>query len=215
MRSCLLDSAQPLPGEIGPTRPVTFRYKEDSTGTLQYGLIAEEVARGYPEAVTYGADGKVEPAAYHLLPAMLLNEIQKQARENQRKDARIAALQQQLVAQQSQIRGLQREAAQICSLAARLNALEEQARTARPEWLAACGFSNLALKRMHTADRFDGFLQTITTRVSPPRPGAFDISRLARQISRRTLDPQPAVPRTSASSRQRLETDHQALASKG
>jgi hypothetical protein len=30
-------------------RPVTFRYKEDPTGTLQYGLVAEEVAQVYPE----------------------------------------------------------------------------------------------------------------------------------------------------------------------
>jgi hypothetical protein len=117
-------------------RPVTFRYKEDPAGALQYGLLAEEVARVYPELVTYGADGKVEAVAYHLLPAMLLNEMQKQIRENQRKDARIATLQQQLVAQQRQINALQKEAARIDTLTARLSALEEQARTDRAERLA-------------------------------------------------------------------------------
>jgi hypothetical protein len=118
-------------------RPVTFRYKEDPSGTLQYGLVAEEVARVYPELVTYGADGKVETVAYHLLPAMLLNEMQKRVRENQRKDARIVALQVQLFAQQRQINALQRETARIDMLTARLNALEDQARTASPERLAA------------------------------------------------------------------------------
>jgi hypothetical protein len=32
-------------------RPVAFRYKADPTGTQQYGLIAEEVAKVYPELV--------------------------------------------------------------------------------------------------------------------------------------------------------------------
>ena len=125
-------------------RPVTFRYKENPTGALQYGLIAEEVARVYPELVTYGADGKVQAVAYHLLPAMLLNEMQKQVRERQQKDARIAALQRQVVAQQKQmveqqrqISALQKETARIDTLTARLNALHEQARTARPERLVA------------------------------------------------------------------------------
>src|SRR5262249_18389525 len=41
-------------------RPVTFRYKQDAQGPQQYGLIAEEVVKVYPELVTKGADGKVE-----------------------------------------------------------------------------------------------------------------------------------------------------------
>jgi hypothetical protein len=52
---------------------------------------------------------------------MLLNEMQKQVRENQRKDARIAALQQQLV----QINAFQNEAARIEALSVRLSALEQ------------------------------------------------------------------------------------------
>jgi hypothetical protein len=68
---------------------------------------------------------------------MLLNEMQKRVRENQRKDARIVALQVQLFAQQRQINALQRETARIDTLTARLSALERQARTPRPERLAA------------------------------------------------------------------------------
>jgi hypothetical protein len=35
-------------------RPVTFHYKSDPNGELQYGLIAEEVAKVYPDLVTKG-----------------------------------------------------------------------------------------------------------------------------------------------------------------
>jgi hypothetical protein len=34
-------------------RPVTFRYRNDPSGKLQYGLVAEEVARIYPDVVSY------------------------------------------------------------------------------------------------------------------------------------------------------------------
>jgi Chaperone of endosialidase len=34
-------------------RPVVFRYRSDPQGQQQYGLIAEEVARVYPELVDY------------------------------------------------------------------------------------------------------------------------------------------------------------------
>jgi len=61
-------------------RPVTFRYKADTQGVRQYGLIAEEVARVYPELVTRGADGRVEAVQYHELIALLLNEVQHEQR---------------------------------------------------------------------------------------------------------------------------------------
>jgi hypothetical protein len=106
-------------------RPVTFRYKQDPNGAVQYGLVAEEVAQVYPELVTYGDDGKPFSVAYQTLPAMLLNEVQKQVRENRRKDAQIAEL-------RKQVESLQKETAQIDMLSARLSALEQQARTSRP-----------------------------------------------------------------------------------
>ncbi len=37
--------------KLASLRPVTFQLKSDSTGTRQYGLIAEEVAKVYPELV--------------------------------------------------------------------------------------------------------------------------------------------------------------------
>jgi hypothetical protein len=95
-------------------RPVTFHYKKpaaDGSKPLEYGLIAEEVADVYPELVIRGADGQIESVQYAKLPAMLLNEVQKQQRQiqEQRRDAeqqretikkletRLAALEAQLV----------------------------------------------------------------------------------------------------------------------
>ena len=115
-------------------RPVSFRYKQDPEGSVQYGLIAEEVQRLYPELVTSGSDGKVDGVRYDLLPPMLVNEMQKLARE---KDAQIAALRRQVASQQKQIDALKKKDAQIDALAERMNALEQQARLARAEHLVS------------------------------------------------------------------------------
>jgi hypothetical protein len=87
-------------------RPVTFHYKKpnpDTTKPLEYGLIAEEVAGVYPDLVIRGADGQIESVQYAKLPAMLLNELQKehrsveeQAETIKKLEARLAALEAQL-----------------------------------------------------------------------------------------------------------------------
>ena len=69
---------------LAKLRPVTFKYKNDEQGITQYGLVAEEVEKVYPELVTYGSDGKIETVRYSMLTSMLLNEVQKQSRENRR-----------------------------------------------------------------------------------------------------------------------------------
>jgi hypothetical protein len=64
-------------------RPVTYHYKEPATGgskPLEAGLIAEEVAKVYPDLVVYGSDGQLETVQYHKLTPMLLNELQRQQR---------------------------------------------------------------------------------------------------------------------------------------
>jgi hypothetical protein len=71
-------------GGLMRLRPVTFRYTPGTDGSvrpLQYGLIAEEVAEVYPGLVARPADGRIETVMYQYLPAMLLNEYQKQQRE--------------------------------------------------------------------------------------------------------------------------------------
>jgi hypothetical protein len=57
-------------------RPVTFHYKADRRGTLRYGLIAEEVAKVYPELVVRGTGGRIDGVRYDELAPMLLNEVQ-------------------------------------------------------------------------------------------------------------------------------------------
>ena len=76
-------------------RPVTFRYKkanENGSKPLQYGLIGEEVQKIYPELVVYGRDGQVESVQYHQLPALLLNEVQKEHRTIERQQEQIQEL---------------------------------------------------------------------------------------------------------------------------
>jgi hypothetical protein len=103
-------------------RPVTFHYKKpeaDGSKPLEYGLIAEEVAGVYPELVIRGADGQVESVQYAKLPAMLLNELQKQYRHTQDQD-RTA---------DQQARRIQQQDETIKKLEARLAALEAQSST--------------------------------------------------------------------------------------
>ena len=79
--------------ELMKLRPVTFHYKtdQDPAGrTLQYGLIAEEVAAVNPGLVVRSADGQIETVLYQFLPPMLLNESQKQQRTIQAQAAQIA-----------------------------------------------------------------------------------------------------------------------------
>jgi hypothetical protein len=71
--------------------PVAFRYKPelDPTGLVQYGLIAEEVAEVYPNLVASDRDGRPEAVRYHLINALILNEVQKQHRMIEELEARI------------------------------------------------------------------------------------------------------------------------------
>jgi hypothetical protein len=61
-------------------RPVAFEYKPeiDPTGTPQFGLIAEEVARVDPDLVVRDADHQVYSVRYDAVNAMLLDQVQKQ-----------------------------------------------------------------------------------------------------------------------------------------
>ena len=62
-------------------RPVAFHYKMDPNGVRQYGLIAEEVDKVYPELVIRDPSGKIQGVHYEELAPMLLSEVQKQAAE--------------------------------------------------------------------------------------------------------------------------------------
>jgi len=75
-------------------RPVRFHYKKeiDPSGLEQYGLVAEEVAKVYPDLVVYDDKGQPQTVRYHFINAMLLNEVQKQARQIHEQEDRIATL---------------------------------------------------------------------------------------------------------------------------
>jgi hypothetical protein len=80
-------------------RPVTFLYKPEydkGPRTLQYGLIAEEVAEVYPDLVAYEPDGKPYTVKYQYLTTMLLNEAQKQYRRAEA-EAKLNAAQQKKI----------------------------------------------------------------------------------------------------------------------
>jgi len=58
--------------------PVTFQYKDDSTGIPQFGLIAEEVAKANPDLVVRDDNGEIYTVRYEAVNAMLLNEFLKE-----------------------------------------------------------------------------------------------------------------------------------------
>jgi Chaperone of endosialidase len=61
-------------------KPVTFRYNEeiDHSQSLDYGLIAEDVAQVDPNLSVCDRNGKVESVRYTAINAMLLNEFLKE-----------------------------------------------------------------------------------------------------------------------------------------
>jgi hypothetical protein len=71
-------------------KPVTFHYKNDKSGTPQFGLIAEEVAEVKPDLVVRNADGEIYTVRYDAVNAMLLNEFLKEHRKVQELEATVA-----------------------------------------------------------------------------------------------------------------------------
>jgi hypothetical protein len=92
-------------------RPVTFHLRSDPNGPVQYGLVAEEVAKVYPELVIRGEDGRVDGVRYDELAPMMLNEMKLQSQKQQGENLKLAEQNRQLVAQvhelQAAVRALQ------------------------------------------------------------------------------------------------------------
>jgi hypothetical protein len=77
-------------------RPVIFRYKTDTKGTPQFGLIAEEVAKVNPALVLPDKEGKPYTVRYDAVNAMLLNEFLKEHQIVQQQQEEIDALKAEL-----------------------------------------------------------------------------------------------------------------------
>ncbi|MGA2372771.1 MAG: tail fiber domain-containing protein [Candidatus Korobacteraceae bacterium] len=110
-------------------RPVTFLYKPEYANgdrTLQYGLIAEEVAQVYPELVAYDNDGQPYTVRYQYITTMLLNEVQKQYRRAEHQSEIVATQQAQIKAQQQEIESLKQQLQmQNAAVQERLSRLEK------------------------------------------------------------------------------------------
>jgi len=78
--------------KLAQLRPVHFTYKADATRTKHYGLIAEDVAKVYPEMVTHDANGEVVTLDYQALIPLLVKQVQMQQADNARMQAEIAEL---------------------------------------------------------------------------------------------------------------------------
>jgi len=80
--------------DILTLQPVTFRYKKDvdPTGTAQFGLVAEDVAKVNPDLVVRDKEGKPYSVRYDQVNAMLLNEFLKERKKVEDQQETIAQL---------------------------------------------------------------------------------------------------------------------------
>jgi len=112
-------------------KPVTFHYKSDSTGTPQFGLIAEEVARVNPDLVVRDDDGEIYTVRYDAVNAMLLNEflkehckVEEQSRKIQEQEATITELKSTVAQQNKDMKvfaaNLKEQASQIQKVSAQV-----------------------------------------------------------------------------------------------
>ena len=93
-------------------RPITYFYKaqyDDGSRQLQHGLIAEEVAKLYPDLVEYEKDGQPYTVKYQMLAPLLLKELQKQHNVMAAQTAAIEKLKQQAETQQERVLAQQQE----------------------------------------------------------------------------------------------------------
>jgi hypothetical protein len=106
-------------------RPVKFHLKSDPTGEVQYGLIAEEVAKVYPELVIRDETGRIDGVRYDELAPMLLNQMQEQQNVVAAYSAKIAAQDQRAAAQDAKIAQLQEQLSGIQAALVKLQSTDQ------------------------------------------------------------------------------------------
>jgi uncharacterized coiled-coil protein SlyX len=90
-------------------QPVTFQYKSDPSGTAQFGLIAEEVAKVDPDLVVRDAEGEIYSVRYDAVNAMLLNEFLKEHRTVKEQETAISQLKSATAKQEATIAKQQKQ----------------------------------------------------------------------------------------------------------
>jgi trimeric autotransporter adhesin len=109
-------------------KPVTYRYKKeiDQSQSLDYGLVAEDVAEIDPNLTVCNKEGQIESVRYNAINAMLLNEflkehkrVEEQAREIQEEKRTISELKRGM---NTVIAQLKEQASQIQKVSAQLAA---------------------------------------------------------------------------------------------
>jgi hypothetical protein len=110
-------------------KPVTFRFKktpEYQGDTLDYGLIAEDVAEIDPKLAIRDGKGQIESLRYLAIYNMMLNEFLKEHKKVEEQQASIADLKSTVALQQKEMQvftaQLKEQAAQIQKVSAQLEA---------------------------------------------------------------------------------------------
>jgi hypothetical protein len=118
----------PASERLAQLRPVSFHLKNDPKGAIQYGLIAEEVNKVYPELVIRDRDGRIQGVRYDELAPIVLNELQRQqasiqslSEQNGSQAAEIFDLKQQV----TKLGDLQREVAAMHAALASLQSKDQ------------------------------------------------------------------------------------------
>jgi hypothetical protein len=88
---------------------VTFHLKTEPDGAMQYGLIAEEVDKVYPELVIRNAEGRIEGVRYDELAPIFLEAVQQQHIKLQNQNELLVTQKQQLVVQGVQLEELSQQ----------------------------------------------------------------------------------------------------------
>jgi uncharacterized coiled-coil protein SlyX len=114
-------------------KPVTFHYKDGDTKkareTLQYGLIAEDVAAVNPDLIVRDKDGEIYSVRYDTVNVMLLNEFLKEHKKVEAQQATIAELKSTVAQQQ---KGIEVLTAQLKEQGAQIQKVSAQLEVSKP-----------------------------------------------------------------------------------
>jgi hypothetical protein len=121
-------------------KPVTFRYKNESAGTRQFGLVAEDVAHVSQDLVVRDDNGEIYTVRYDAVNAMLLNEFLKEHRKIEEQNGKLQNQAREIQEQQAAITQLKRDFGgtiaqqqkQIEALTAGLQRLSAQLEMSKP-----------------------------------------------------------------------------------